>query len=414
MKPMKSLDPLPLPSPPRLQPTAIAILVCIAAMTALAIAMGIGRFAFTPLFPLMVREALIDIEDGALLAASNYLGYFAGALMASRIRLASETLLVAGLIGTALVTAAVGWTSSPYTWITLRFIAGVMSACVLVAATSWGLAWLAALDRRHLSGTIFAGVGLGIAAAGLFCLFAPASGVSSLEIWIQLGLMSAIAACIPLTISRLLPAPAATDNNAAANSPANPASTTWDLGVCYALFGFGYILPATYLPEQARQLVDDPQVFGLAWPLFGVTGALSTIVVAWALKKTKPLRIWAASHLLMGGGVLLSAVWPSLFSIALAALTVGSTFMVITMVGLQEARKRALSNATGVLGQMTAAFALGQLMGPVAVYFIGQFTTHYSTALKSALLASVAGLLLSAFYLARQSRRPHVERSIHE
>ena len=100
---------------------------------------------------------------------------------------------------------------------------------------------------------------------------------------------------------------------------------------CYTLFGFGYILPATYLPALARQLVDDPQVFGLAWPLFGLAAAVSTIVVSWCLQNANRLRVWAASHLLMVVGVLLPCVWTSLPSVTIAALLVGGTFMVITM-----------------------------------------------------------------------------------
>ena len=45
--------------------------------------MGIGRFAFTPLLPLMVRDGALPQNAGAWLAASNYLGYLVGALMAA-------------------------------------------------------------------------------------------------------------------------------------------------------------------------------------------------------------------------------------------------------------------------------------------------------------------------------------------
>src|ERR1700712_2864835 len=89
------------------RPGRVAALVCIAAMTALAVAMGIGRFAFTPLFPLMVRDGLIDSHAGAMLAAANYAGYLAGALAAARMRTRPARLLAFGLLGTVLITAAV-------------------------------------------------------------------------------------------------------------------------------------------------------------------------------------------------------------------------------------------------------------------------------------------------------------------
>ena len=387
----------------------VAVMVCAAAMISLAVAMGVGRFAFTPLFPLMVRDGLLNSEAGALLAASNYLGYLVGALTAARIRVKSATLLALGLISTVTVTAAVGLTSSVPSWAILRFVAGVLSAWTLVATSAWGLGWLTAFGRQHMAGAIFAGVGLGIAAAGIFCLIVAAPEVSSLTMWVELAFLAAIAVLIPLAVISRLPVPLiSTGTPAPQSSSRNPPADTGGLIVCYTLFGFGYILPATYLPALARQLVDDPQVFGWAWPLFGAAAALSTVVVSWGLKKANPLGVWAASHLVMAIGVLLPIIWTSLISIVIAALLVGGTFMVITMLGMQAARARAPGNATVVLGRMTAGFAFGQLMGPVTSAAIGRFTADYATALNYALAVSAAGLLSSAFYLWREVRRHNV------
>ena len=383
-------------------------MVCVAAMICLAVAMGVGRFAFTPLFPLMVRDGLLNSEAGALLAASNYLGYLVGALLAARIKVKPATILAIGLVSTVAVTAAVGWTSSVAFWAILRFMAGVMSAWTLVATSAWGLGWLAFYGRPNLAGVIFAGVGLGIAAAGMFCLIVAGPEVSSLKMWVELAFLAAIAALIPLAVSWQLPVPTPvldTQASAQQRPSRDAASNTGGLIVCYTLFGFGYILPATYLPELARQLIDDPQVFGWAWPLFGIAAAASTVVVAWGLKKANRLSVWMASHIFMAIGVVLPGIWASLVSVVIAALLVGGTFMVVTMLGMQEARARAHGNATVILGRMTAGFAFGQLMGPVASAAIGHFTADYSTALNAALALSAAGLLLSALYLWREVHR---------
>jgi MFS family permease len=383
----------------------------VAALAALAVAMGIGRFAFTPLFPLMVRDGLIDSHAGAMLAAANYLGYLAGALAATRMRTRAATLLALGLAGTVIITAAVGWTASGFWWAVLRFLAGVMSAWTLVATSAWGLGWLAALGRADLAGILFSGVGIGIAAAGLFCLLLG-SALPSPQLWIGLAALGALAAILPLMLSRSLPAPPSSPVAAPAATVAAAApAQTGGLVACYTLFGFGYILPATYLPALARQLVDDPRVFGLAWPVFGAAAAISTVLVSWRLAKANRIGVWAVSHVLMAIGVLLPAVWTSLGSVTLAALLVGGTFMVITMVGMQEARARAEGQATRVLGRMTAGFALGQLAGPLVSAGIGRLTATDTVALRLALALSALGLLASAFYLWRL--RSH-ERSINE
>jgi MFS family permease len=385
--------------------TPKAVLICSAAMISLAIAMGVGRFAFTPVFPLMVRDGLLNNENGTLLAASNYLGYLLGALLAGRIRIKPSLLLVFGLFSTAAVTGAVGWTSSVFVWALLRFVAGIMSAWTLIAASAWGLAWLASLRRQHLAGIIFAGVGLGIAAVGVFCAAAARFDVPAVKMWVDLALLAGILALFSWMVSAQLPsavsnAGAATQPSAASNPPVN----TIGLVICYSLFGFGYILPATYLPAQARQLVDDPKVFGWAWPIFGLAAAASTVLVSFGLKRANRLQVWAAAHFSMAVGVLLPVVWYSIASICIAALLVGGTFMVVTMVGMQEARAHAEASATMVLARMTAGFALGQLLGPVTFGILRHFSANASSALNHGLELASSALFLSAIYLWNEDR----------
>jgi hypothetical protein len=385
----------------------IAAAVCAAAMLSLAIAMGVGRFAFTPLLPLMVRDGLLGNGTGALLAGANYLGYLVGALVAAGIAVRPARLLALGLVGTVLATAAVGWTSSVLAWGALRFAAGAISAWTLVATSAWGLGWLATLGRPHLAGVIFAGVGLGIGAAGLFCLIESQSDVSALALWTRLAAWAGIAALLPLAASQGLASPARADGAPPVHAAAHrgvPAKTG-GLIVCYALFGFGYILPATYLPVLARQFVGDPRVFGWAWPVFGAAALVSTLAVSWGLRKADRLRVWAVAQGVMAIGVLLPCLWASFGSVVVAALLVGGTFMVVTMVGMQEARARAGGNATAILGWMTAGFAFGQAMGPVASAILGRVAATFAAALNEALVLSAAGLLLSAVYLWREARR---------
>jgi predicted MFS family arabinose efflux permease len=173
--------------------------------------------------------------------------------------------------------------------------------------------------------------------------------------------------------------------------------------VCYGVLGFGYILPATFLPALAREVVDDPQMFGLAWPVFGVAAALSTIATARLFGHANRRRVWAVGHLLMAAGVTLPSLWLAPVTIAIAALLVGSTFMVVTMIGMQEARARAPGNPTALLGLMTAAFAIGQLAGPVVSGTLDLLPIGHRAALGCALQLAAVALALSAAYLWRHS-----------
>jgi hypothetical protein len=69
----------------------------------------------------------------------------------------------------------------------------------------------------------------------------------------------------------------------------------------------------------------------------------------------------------MGVGVLLPALSTNAWTIAASALLVGGTFMIITLAGVQEMRARAATadEAAALVARITAAFAIGQIAGPV-------------------------------------------------
>lgn len=395
-----------------------AVLLSLAGFIALAVAMGIGRFAFTPLLPMMQNDSGLDLAQGGWLASANYLGYLVGALMAAFVRWAPATQLRAGLFVVIGGTALMGMTSAWTGWLALRFIAGVASAWVLVSTSSICLTRLAAMGQSHRAGLVYAGVGCGIALTGVLCLVMGLTHVASWQAWILLG---AVALAGTLAARRLwtqapsgsvasASAPAQTPTPTPTQTPTPTSSTApttsqksappikgyWTLILCYGLFGFGYILPATFLPAQARLLVSDPALFGLAWPLFGLAAAVSTLFIGRLAGAFKRRTLWAASQLVMATGVFLPVVWPSLAAIVIAALCVGGTFMVVTMLGMQEAQAIGGTQARALMAKLTAAFAAGQLAGPI---FFSFSHAYFGADLGFALLMATAGLVTSSFLL---------------
>ena len=342
-------------------------LLALAGLLSLAAGMGIGRFAFTPVLPLMLGENRLDVAQGGWLAAANYAGYLAGALTASRVALRAGTLAVVALLATAVLTAAMAWPWPPL-WLPLRFLAGAASAWVFVATSVWCLGALARRGGAQASGWVYAGVGTGIALAGLHGLLAAAAGVRSPSLWLQLGGLALLLALPVLwVIARLGPTVEAAPAGRTGEPPRVDGASTRGLVACYGCMGFGYILPATFLPVLARSVVDDPRLFGLAWPVFGATAALSTLLAARLLQGPTRMRTWAGCQLLMGVGVLLPALSTNAWTIAASALLVGGTFMIITLAGVQEMRARAATadEAAALVARITAAFAIGQIAGPV-------------------------------------------------
>jgi MFS family permease len=366
--------------------------VALAGLLALAVAMGIGRFAFTPILPMMQEDAAISIAMGGWLASANYIGYLLGALSVIALPIRATTAIRAGLVAIGLSTLAMGLDDHVAVWVVLRAIAGVASAWVLVYVSSWCLERLGSLDRPGLSNTVFAGVGAGIALAGLLCLALMYARISSAPTWIALGVIALVLSVV------VWPVFAGDAASAVASPPARAA--TWDreavrLVLCYGAFGFGYIIPATFLPVMARQVIRDPIVFGWSWPLFGAAAMISTLAVAALRSRLSNRRLWIASHLVMALGVALPVVWSGIVAIMFAALLVGGTFMVITMTGMQEARSAAGARATGLMAALTSAFALGQIVGPLLVSYV----TAAGGTFAVALLIACAALLVSAYEL---------------
>ncbi|MBL8360098.1 MAG: YbfB/YjiJ family MFS transporter [Rubrivivax sp.] len=385
-------------------PLAAAAVGC----AGLAAAMGIGRFAFTPLLPLMQAEQGLALSHGAWLAAANYLGYLAGALASLLFAPPPRLAARAGLAAVAVTTLAMAGASSLGAWLLLRGAAGAASAWVLIGASGWALTHLVAHGQGgRLGGHVFAGVGSGIVVAGLVCLLLSvqvAPGQVARTGWLVLGAMAAAVAALTWPCwGRVPAAAAAVSPSPVAQAPLRLDASAWVLVAAYGLLGLGYIVPATFLPAAARALVADPSVFGWAWPVFGAAAAVSTVLVARVAPQAAPRRVAAAGEAVMAVGVILPLLHFSLATLVLSALAVGGTFMVVTMAGLQEARRLAASShaaPTRLMSAMTAAFALGQLAGPLLV---ARDATPRQALLAPS--AAAAGLLaLAALALWRTSR----------
>ena len=371
------------------------IIFCfILASTALAVAMGIGRFAFTPILPLMIQEGKVHLAQTAWLSSSNYIGYLVGAL--SLLKSKRHPLFV--VLGLTLVTLTTWLASlSSFGWLlVLRFLAGVASAWVLVSISAFAINWLKSRQVAS-SGLIYTGVGIGITLTGLICSYfifqsatatiAAQSSLSPLSsrLWQYLGMIALLATLVvTFLLAKINSQPAST-----AAAKANPSKTVHtkashtnstsssitpaklklaNVLTAYGLFGFGYILPATFLPQIAKQWLSG-QSYLLIWPFFGLAAALS-VVLSQGLQRrfdnVSLLGVWRVSQIIMAVGTLLPALWQSLAGLMLSALMVGGTFMVVTMAGLQVAASQVTHYPKYNLSAlMTASFAFGQLIGPL-------------------------------------------------
>jgi hypothetical protein len=381
----------------------------LACMVALAVAMGLGRFAFTPMLPIMLHEDKLGLEAGGLLASLNYLGYFVGALSCAAIRIEAATMVRGGLVATAALLLGMGLWDSFTAWGVLRTAAGVVSAWTFVFASGWGLRRLAETHAPTLQGVIYTGPGIGIAITGL--LGGAIGRWGSEAGWIGFGLLSAVLIVGVWRIfgdgaHALTPAPAPAAGSATAEQ-GDAAAARFDarwLIALYGLAGFGYIITATFLPVIARQALPGSSWPDFFWPLFGLAVVPGALIGARAPVQWDNRLLLALAYGLQAVGVLLSVAWPSIAGFMLGSLLLGLPFTAITLFAMREARRLRGNAAAGLIGYATASYGVGQILGPLFAAPLAQRTGAFTVPLLVAAAALALGALLFAWVWWRARR----------
>lgn len=380
-----------MPSPPSV------IRITLIGLVSLAIAMGVGRFAFTPLLPLMQDDGLATVTDGGVLASLHFLGYWLGAVFAARIPGSPKTALRISLIAIGFATLGMGMTESFVLWLVFRWVCGVCSAFILVLVSSYYVRYLTDAGQSGKHGWVFSGVGAGIVVAGLGALAIMVGQISSLASWQIFGaasLIVALMACVMMD-------PEIPDGRPPAVERASQRTPlVWSVVIAYGAAGIGYIIPATYLPVMAREIVHSPIIFGWSWPVFGLAAFLSTLLAARLQVRFSNRQIWVVGQIVMAVGLLLPVAYSHIAGIIIGGICVGGTFMIITMVGMKEMHRLVpAGDVMRHIAVMTASFATGQMIGPVFAGSIYDLTGGFSASLvitSAILIVTVIPMLASA------------------
>jgi len=367
--------------------------VAIAGMVALSVAMGIGRFAFTPILPIMLHDGSLTLAEGSWLATGNYLGYFVGALACMAVRGDAARLIRIGLVATVLLTAGMGVLQGQPAWLLLRFAAGMASALVFVFTAGWCLHRLTELGHAALGGIIFCGPGLGIAIPGLAAGGMVALGWHATSAWMAFGVLSALlSAAVWSTIrpeahAHAAPAPAPSGTAPGLDAP------TSALTIAYGLAGFGYIITATFLPVIARKVLPAGSVWpDLFWPMFGAGVALGAFLSTRISLARDNRSLLATAYAMQAVAVTISIVWPTVAGLALSSTLLGLPFTAITLFAMREARRLWPHAAPRLMGLMTAVYGIGQVAGPPLANRLFAATGGFNASLAVAAVSLVAGV----------------------
>jgi hypothetical protein len=331
---------------------------------ALVVGIGIGRFAFTPILPLMIDQAGLTPRGGAAIAATNYAGYFVGALLGIalprlvRFKAGFRWALVVQIASLAAMPLAhsVGW------WSALRCASGIASAAIFMTGAASLLAHLHG-RRAHLAGWGYAGVGAGIVASGL--AVALLQQVTDWAVcWEVAALLAALAAWACWTMRLELHHAAVPDRASTSAPPRRGASRAFvSLAVAYSLEGAGYVIAGTFLVAAIDE--NSPGWVGSsAWVIAGLAAVPSCAAWTWLARRFAIPTLLAAALAVQAFGIALPAVFDGPVAAVGSALLFGATFMGAVALTMAAGRALAFPRAVAIL---TAGYALGQIVGPALV-----------------------------------------------
>jgi predicted MFS family arabinose efflux permease len=373
------------------QPKSSPLRFAVAGMLSLAVAMGIGRFVYTPILPGMMDELGLSASDAGLIASANYLGYLVGALAAAggwahgRERL----LVLSALAASTALAALMGAVETMTPFLLIRFAAGVASAFVMVFMTGIVFSHLARAGRGGFEALHFGGVGLGIAVSSLLMAAIVSTHAGWASGWYWSGALSLAGFVLVALLANEGPVGGATSTREP-RLPRNAALAKVILA--YGLFGFGYVITATFLVAIVRQNGESRLFEAMVWLATGLTAMPSLFVWQRIARRSSVYAAYAAACLLEAVGVAASvAVTGSIGPLA-GGVLLGATFMAPTALGIQAARQLAPLSTRRVFAIMTAAFGLGQIVGPIVAGILAERSGSFF--LPSMLAALV--LVLSA------------------
>ena len=341
----------------------------------------------------------------AFVASANFVGYLVGALAAGQRVFAAKPrrwLLIALLLSAA-TTSGMGTASQMPTLIALRFIGGIASAFVIICASTLVLEQLSAAGRAELSAVHFAGVGAGVVVSAGVVAALIKTGAAWQDLWLISGLIAALAGLLAAILIRPLP------NTRPTVQPLQAITAKVGLAnmiIAYGLFGFGYVITATFLVTIVRQSSEIRPLEPWIWMLFGIAAVPSVPLWQWLGRRMGLMRAYAAACLLEAVGVAASVEWVTIPGVCTSAILLGGTFMGLTALGLMSGRALSGGQPQKAIGFMTASFGAGQMIGPTLAGFLFERTGS----LRAASLAAAAALIVAAALAVNSSKRDAVSK----
>ncbi|RHW32739.1 YbfB/YjiJ family MFS transporter [Lysinibacillus yapensis] len=371
----------------------------------LVVAMGISRFAFTPILPFMRLDEGLSFDEGGYLASSNYVGYFVGALGAGFIYRNKKSFLLINVLFNVLSVFFMGVTHSFWLWIILRFIAGATSGFIFVLTSSIVMDYLASHLLTRFSGFLFSGIGLGIAISGLLVPFVEPSFAWE-GAWIILGIISALFLSITFYLWRKVSIQNGNKVERSKDTNIWQGFMPW-LIVAYGLEGLGYIITGTFLVDIIYNIESLRPFASFSWVIAGIAAAPAAPIWMLLISRFSTVKVLSFAYILQIIGILLPVFTQTAWNVLLSAFLFGFTFVGIVALSTAYARELYPQQSGVVVSALTTVYALGQIIGPLMASWFEFYFNSFKAPLTFAgvsVAAALTTLLIGKGYSDRKSR----------
>lgn len=372
---------------------AETLLILFAGISSLIVAHGLGRFAFTPLLPYLIQDNVITLAQGANLATWNYIGYLVGALVAVSLhgRNSTQSVLIWALLVNAGLTILQIITTDYTFFLLLRLCNGITNGLVFVLVPALILEWLAEHHKTQLSGLMFTGVSIGLILDSILIDWSSAWFSGQLR-WIPIGLVALPLALFSVWQLKKITLSSHPTVVIRSSRLLDPNSTPLFIG--YAGAGLGYILPMTFLPTLAHELIrNQPFILTNIW----LITALSCLILLPFWNKlgasTNDRFALICSYIVQILSLIAVLIFHNAIGVVICAILMGGSFMGTVVCSQRIARIFQPHQGPKLYAALISLHAGTQLIGPWLAKF---WIDHGGTLLQSfymGLAALIWGLL---------------------
>ncbi len=363
-----------------------------AGIFSLLLVLGVARFAYTPLLPLMQQQAGLGVAAAGWLAALNYAGYLTGAVIASLISdlVLKDRLYRIGMVVAVLSTVMMGVSDNVVVWAISRYVAGLSSAAGMLLGTGLILNWLIRHNHRSELGIHFSGIGLGIAGC--------AAAVAVMSHWLdwreQWFVFTAIGCLLLIPALRWLPAPDTSNvtksGAAMVDNPPSPLFMRFFMAA-YFCAGVGYVVSATFIVAIINHLPGLAGQGNLVFLAIGIGAAPACFNWDLIARRTGDLNALILAAVLQIVGILLPVLVGGLFASLIGALLFGGTFIGMVSLVLTMAGRYYPTRPAKMMGKMTLSYGTAQIIAPAVTGWLASRLGSYDAGLYLAAAVMVVG-----------------------